>query len=341
MRIICLLSSLILLTISGIGQALPEPPLASPVQVGFYLPGVIAPRDYANPGFSGIFAFDYNLFFRADEYIDRNENAVNSVDFVGQLGSVPINVDISSYLNALLIGYSSPEIPWLGNARYLALLSPYYSTIDIRASYSLITQETTIKQNTGGFGDFMVTPILLSWALEDKVDITTGYYFTVPTGRYETGADNNIGLGYWNHVFQLFGYYYPFNTQKATAFFIGNSIEMHSDIKDVNVRPGSRFSLEYGISHYLHPRWEVFIQGGNIWQISADSGSDVYWDTSVKDRFSNVGGGVGFWPVPGKFYANLKYMNSYGESQHFNTRFWGIELQWIPWIRTKTNKPQS
>ena len=57
----------------------PSGPIASPIQMGAYLPGIIAPRDYANPGFSGLVAVDYNLFFNSDAYYDRNGDDVASV----------------------------------------------------------------------------------------------------------------------------------------------------------------------------------------------------------------------------------------------------------------------
>ena len=43
-----------------------------------------------------------------------------------------------------------------------------------------------------------------------RFNLTTAYSFAAPTGRYELGADDNIGLGFWTHQFQGFGYYFPF-----------------------------------------------------------------------------------------------------------------------------------
>ena len=325
---------LMLCYVFAVGQELPVGPIASPIQVGAYFPGIIGPRDYGNPGFSGLVAMDYNVFLSADKYLDRNGNAVETIDVNPPIGPIPIDVEISGYLNALLVAYVSPEIEWLGNARYLGAISPLYATADVRASYSLIGNERRIEQNTGGFGDLLLIPLGLTWTLgEDKADITGAYLISAPTGRYETGADDNIGLGYWNHAFQLFAYYYPFNIQKATAIYLGNTFEVHSKVKDVDVKPGSRYSLEYGISQYVHPRWEIFLQGGHSWQVGEDSGNDVYWDASFKDQLSFAGGGVGFWPVPERFYTSLKYMGGYGQKQHFNTSFWSLQLLWVPWIK--------
>ena len=69
------------------------------------------------------------------------------------------------------------------------------------------------------------------------------YSFYAPTGRYETGADDNIGLGFWTHQFQGFGYYFPIEHQ-ATAIMAGLTYEVNGQIEDVDVTPGSRFSLD-------------------------------------------------------------------------------------------------
>ena len=308
-------------------------PIVSPVQMGAYMPGLVNPRDYANPGTSGLIVLDYNLFFNSDQYIDRYGNKVEEFDVGIGYNPVPIEIDVSGYLNALAIVYVSQELPFLGNARYLTFISPYYATADYKVALSeLIVGDTTVTGGAGGFGDLSFAPIYLSWAGKNqKWDVTAGYMFSAPTGRYETGADDNIGLGYWNHILQVFAYYYLM-PEKASAIFLGNSFEFHSKIKDADVRPGNRFTLDYGISQYLSERFEVTIQGGNTWQVGEDTGDDVYWDTSFKDRYSTIGVGLGFWPVKQKFYTHLKWWTNYAIRQHFKTNNIQLQLIYIPGI---------
>ncbi len=321
----------------GLGQ-LPVP-VPSPLQIGAYLPGLIGPRDYVDPEFSGLVVMDYNIFFNADKYIDRNGNAVDRIDLSPRGGAIPIDVELSGYVNALDLGYVTPEIRWLGNARYIAAAVANYSTADVRARYSLLGRGGAIEGSAGGIGDLMVTPLLLTWTLgERRWDITAGYFFSAPTGRYATGASDNVGLGYWNHLFQLFTYYYPL-PEKATAIFFGNTLEVHGKIKDVDIRPGSRYVIDYGISQYLTPWLEVIVQGGNAWQVSQDSGRDVFWDASVKDSYGVIGGGLGFWPIQNVLYGNIKYLTNYAERQHFNTQYWEIQLVWVPWKRKERTPP--
>jgi hypothetical protein len=308
-------------------------PMVSPIQSGSYLPGIINIRDYANPGTSGFFAIDYNLFFNSNKFIDRNGNAVNSLDFGQGYGPFPLDVDVSGYINTLYFAYSSKELSFLGNARYMALFAPLYATADFRATLgNLPNDDLTSSGGVSGFGDLTFAPLLLSWAgANEKYDITAGYMFAAPTGRYETGADDNIGLGYWSHMLQLYNYYYP-SPQKATAIFVGNTYEIHSKYKDVDVKPGSRYTLEYGVSQYLSERLEVTVQGGNVWQVGKDSGKDMYWDASVKDKYSTIGAGLGFWPVSQVFYTHFKWYTNYGVRQNLKQNSFVLQLIYVPGI---------
>jgi hypothetical protein len=273
----CLNLSLLFVVItcfSGYAQS-PPPPVASPIQMGAYIPGLINPRDYANPGTSGFIALDYNVFFSTNQYVDRNGDKVDQLDLGLGKGPVPLAIEMSGYLNALSLVYVSPELSFLGNARYMGILAPYYTTADFRVALTVLSDSTlSVDGSTGGFGDLGFAPLFLTWSLaEDKFDITTGYMFTAPTGRYETGADDNIGLGNWTHAFQVFTYYYLM--QKATAIYLGNTYEAHGKLKDVNVKPAGQYTLEYGVSQYLSERFEVTVQGGHSWQVGEDSGTDV------------------------------------------------------------------
>lgn len=337
-----LVISFIFVCIALRAQSLPEP-LPSPIQMGAYIPGLISPRDYANPGTSGLIAIDYNIFFSSDKYFDKHGNSVNSIDLLPDNAglSIPVETDIKGYLNALAIAYVSPELKALGNARYIGVVSPYYATANFKTTLSTdLNGNHSVSGSAGGMGDLTIAPVFLAWSdANDRYDITAGYLFSSPTGRYETGADDNIGLGYWNHVFQVFNYFYLM-PEKASAIFIGNTFETHSKIKDADVKAGNRYMLEYGISQYLSDRWEITAQGGHTWQISEDSGDDVYWDVSYKDKYSIVGLGIGYWPIKQILYLNAKWMTNYAIYQHFKYNSIQLQLILIPnLLSAQADKP--
>jgi len=295
-----------------------DAPIASPFQTGFYMPGNMAVRDYAAPTTKGLAIVDYNLFIHSDEFMDRDGNKVSSFN------DIPLSIDISGYINSLSITYISDKLPFLGNARYMAMLNPSFNTTNTGVALGEIGQNgINVEGGTSGFGDLAFAPLLLSWELK-KFDITAGYMFAAPTGRYETGADDNVGLGYWSHILQAAFYYYPL-PEKATAIQIMPTFEFHGETKDIDVTPGSRFVLEYGVSQYLSDKLEIGLQGGHAFQVSEDSGNAVYWDRSVKDRSSVFGLYAGYWITP-NFYSNLKWTTTYANRQNLNINTIGVQL---------------
>ncbi len=320
-RILNLLFSLLIAT----NISAQEQPQASPILSGGYLPGIMGVRDYTNPGADGLFIIDYNIFLNANTYYDRNGNKNNALD-----------IDISGYINSLMFVYASPKLEFLGNAQYLFIAAPNFTTTNLGVGLGQLNNGNTINGGSSGFGDITIAPLMLSWGSE-KFDLTAGYLFIAPTGKYETGADDNVGLGYWSHIIQAAVYYYPL-PQKTTAILVMPSYEWHGNLKDVDVKPGSRFILEYGVSQYISERLEITLQGGHAWQTGEDSGSDVYWDTRVKDQMSLFGGGIGYWLKPNVLYANAKYSTTYNNKQHFKANIFQIELLLATDFLTKKNK---
>ena len=305
----------------------------SPVLSGGYLPGIMGVRDYANPGTDGLFVLDYNIFLNSDSYYDRNGDKSNSI------GNIPIEVDISGYINSLMFTYASPKLAFLGNAQYLFIAAPNYTTANLGVGLGELVGGKTISGGAAGFGDLTLSPLMLSWTPE-KLDVTAGYLFVAPTGKYETGASDNVGLGYWSHVVQAATYYYPL-PQKATAILVMPSFEWHGNLKDANVKPGSRFILEYGISQYLSEKFEITLQGGHAWQVGEDAGAAVYWDTRIKDQMSIFGGGIGYWLIPNVFYGNVKYSTTYNNKQHFKANAFQVELLLNTDFLRKNSKDQK
>ena len=48
-------------------------------ELGHYVPGLMNIRDYAVPAEAGFYYLQYNLYYSADDYKDRNGNSVKSV----------------------------------------------------------------------------------------------------------------------------------------------------------------------------------------------------------------------------------------------------------------------
>ncbi|QLE00194.1 transporter [Galbibacter sp. BG1] len=294
----------------------------SQFQTGAYIPALIGVRDLSTPENSGFLITNYNALLFSNTFYDAEGNSISS----GSLQGGELNfssIDVQAYNNTFDVTYVSPEINFLKGLRYLFFIDIPYNTANLQiAATEVLRRPGSVRGGSAGFSDITISPITLSYSFE-KMDVTGGYTFVAPTGSYQTGSDNNTGLGYWSHLFQLGMYYYL--NEKSTAFLISPTYEFHGQLKDADVTVGDRFSVEYGISQYLSERFEVTFQGGHVWQIGEDRGSEVYWNTSVKDRSSIVSAGAGYWFLGNSVYGHLKWLSSYGNRQFF--QFNGIEFQ--------------
>ena len=151
--------------------------------------------------------------------------------------------------------------------------------------------------------------------------------------NYTEGGSNNTGLGFWSNIFQVFGYWYPEKLKgqpsRALAVMLGASFEVTGKIKGSDVKPGNRFSLDYGIEQYLSDNFSVGIYGANNWQVSEDMGSQVYWDASVKDRLGTFGFQLGYWLWANRLQALGKYGFNYGAVQRFKLNMIEINLIFV------------
>lgn len=306
--------------------------VVSPLQSGHYTPSAQNVRDYANP-VPGIFPLWYNLYAYGDTYIDQNGNKFTNLNQIFPNTNVDVAMDINAFATIPMIFFASDKISFLGNANYLGGISFNYASAKAKITTKregVIIDSTFTRSTEGrysGFGDMFILPLGLSWGME-KADITLTYGIAAPTGKYETGGEDNLGLGFWTHQFQGFGYYYPV-VDKSSAIMIGLTYELNSEIKDAKVRPGNRFSIEYGISQYLSSRFELFAQGGHNFQVSDDRGSDVYWDASVHDRKSTVAFGAMYWPWKQRLAISAKYGFDYGARSQFLSNYWMLNILFI------------
>lgn len=104
-----------------------------------------------------------------------------------------------------------------------------------------------------GLSDMYIQPVNLGWHFK-RADVTGGYGFYIPTGRYSPGATDNTGLGMWGH--ELFiGSTVFFDDDKKWHAASNASFEFHSDKKDSTAHVGDLLTLEGGLGR-------DFLKGG-------------------------------------------------------------------------------
>lgn len=303
----------------------------SPFQGGAYQAGLLNIRDlsYFAPD---LYFYDYNYWNSSSSYYNHFGNQVSGLE----IDMTPIDPELgmttldlapqeSGYTNMPSIYYVS-KIKLFGG-KYIASISPVFITSN--SKMHVYTSDTSVytSGNGGGFGDLELMPFGVSWTFNEKVDLAFMFSIYAPTGRYKTGADDNIGKGYWVFQFQVPTYLYFF--EQAMALVVVPTFEVNGKVLDADVRPGGRFTIEYGISQNITPWLEVEILNGHNWQVTDDKGEDVWWKESelfTKDQSSTVSFGVGFWPWQGRLNARLQYAQDYGVKQGYKSSFLTVSL---------------
>jgi len=278
------------------------------------------------------------MFITGDTYLDIDGNEFTNLDQIFPNVNINVEFDMRTFATIPIFFWASKKISFLGNANYLGGYSFNYVT----GKASFLTKRDGVIIDTSlmrsyevdfsGLGDMYFLPLGLSWGLE-QFDLTFMYSITAPTGAYEPGAVDNLGLGFWTHQFQGFGYYYP-NPNRTTAIMLGATYELNGKIRDTDVKPGNRFSLEYGISQYLSRRLELTAQGGHNWQVGDDSGEDVYWDSSLHDQKYTAAFSINYWVWEGHLSLAFKYGFDYGARMRMQTNYYMLNLLIVPNILT-------
>lgn len=311
----------------------------SPVQGGRYVTGVQNVRDRAAvvPGFFPIW---YNMLSSGDTYVNMDGDEFTNLKQLFPNLDIDVNLEVDALASIPMLFWAAPK-KILGGAHYLAGISFNYVSMKgtfttSREGIIVGEQEHVIDFDASGFGDMSFIPLGLSWGLE-KTDFMFMYNITAPTAKFDIEADDNLGVGYWTHQIQGFGYYYPVQ-DKSSALMLGMTYEMNGEIKDTEVTPGSRYTLEWGISQYLSDRFELAVQGGHNWQVGDDKGDGVYWNPSLHDRKSNLGITANYWAMQQKLALSVKYGFDYGARANFLTNYWMFNILFIPNILTGSKK---
>ena len=125
-----------------------------------------------------------------------------------------------------------------------------------------------------GLNDMYVVPLYLGWHAP-RADFVAGYGFYAPTGRYEAGADDNVGLGMWSQEIQAGTTVYLDAAKKVSAATTAY-LELHSNKKDQDLKVGNLLTLEGGAAYNV-PKIGGAFGVGYYFQskLSNDTGADV------------------------------------------------------------------
>jgi hypothetical protein len=130
-----------------------------------------------------------------------------------------------------------------------------------------------------GFADSFYQPLSLGWHSK-RADITAGYAFFAPTGRFTPGATNNVGIGHWTNA-PTAGETFYLTKNRSTAVSAYQMVEFHTAQTGTNIHAGSTFDLDYSLTQMLPLKkdhsllLQLALIGYGQWQLSDNTGPGI------------------------------------------------------------------
>lgn len=252
-----------------------------------------------NSGVSAAAGFTYNnsfLFYSRDE----QKGGEGEVLATGQQA---VLLDMNTVLWA-----SSEQIAPLGNARFSAA-----ATIPI-ANNSLSSSTQGAISGGGGLGDAYLQPVILGWQAE-RADIRAILGVLVPTGKFNAGAKDNVGNGYWTPVIAA-GQTFYLSADRATTLSAFEMYEFHTTQSGTQIRPGETLDLDYSLMRafpvYEESRLQFGVIGYGAWQTTAKTGPAITPEEQAQRyRVNALGLGMNLLLPGRKVTLSLKYFDEF------------------------------
>lgn len=164
--------------------------------------------------------------------------------------------------NSLMLDMNT--LVWVSKGKIGFLGGPLFSmaaTIPI-ANNSLTSEVEGGISGGGGLADSYYQPFILGWRTK-RVDIRAIYGFLAPSGRFNVGASNNVGSGYWSHAFSS-GQTFYLDENRKTAISAFQMYEIHTTQEGTQVHPGDTFNLDYSLTRVLSLQRDLNLQLGLV-----------------------------------------------------------------------------
>jgi hypothetical protein len=225
--------------------------------------------------------------------------------------------------NSVLMDMNS--FVWVSGKKILNATYSASATIPF-ANNSLASDATGSISGGGGLADSYYQPVILGWRT-DRVGIRAIYGFLAPTGRFDAGAADNVGSGYWTHVLAS-GQTVYLTPDKRTAISAFQMYEFHTTQEGTGVQPGQTINLDYSVTRILplgeDMTLQVGVAGYEQRQTTDKSGPGITQDQAEAHYAVNALGFAGNLSLPARRVGlGLKYYQEFSNRSTFQ----GYSLQ--------------
>lgn len=217
---------------------------------------------------------------------------------------------------------------WVSKGKIDSLGGPLFSmaaSIPI-ANNSLTSEVEGGISGGGGLADSYYQPFIFGWRMK-RADIRAIYGFLAPSGRFNVGASNNVGSGYWSHAFSS-GQTFYLNANKTTAVSAFQMYEIHTTQHGTQIHPGDTLDLDYSLTHVLSLQRDLNLQVGLVGyeqlQLTDKTGPDITpAQSSAHYRVNALGFGSSVIFPARKASIGVKYFKEFEDRSTFQ----GYSLQ--------------
>jgi hypothetical protein len=197
----------------------------------------------------------------------------------------------------------------------------------VSATASLLVSNNSLASDTkgqlssgGGFADFFLQPFILGWQT-GRVGVRTAYGVLMPTGRFEAGASDNVGSGYWTHAPSA-GVTVFLTADKKTTISAFHMYEFHTVQDGTAIQPGQTANIDYSVTRTVRVNNDTQLQVGVIgyeqWQTTGKTGPAISAsEGSARYKVNAVGFASNVALPARKVSLGLKYFREFSNQSTY------------------------
>lgn len=211
------------------------------------------------------------------------------------------------------------SLVWVSTKRMLG--AKFSASITLPVANNDLTSDLAGDISGGaGFADSYYQPFILGWETK-RADIRAIYGFLAPTGKFEPGANDNVGSGYWTHVVAS-GQTVYLSADKATAVSAFQMYEFHTTQEVTGIHPGETFSLDWSVTQTFPLHGNLRLQAGVVgysqFQTTDKTGPTITLEQSKAHyRVSSVGFATNVTLPAQKLSLGFKYFSEISSRSTF------------------------
>jgi hypothetical protein len=220
--------------------------------------------------------------------------------------------------NAVMIDMNT--FVWVSGHTLLGGARPSAAATLLMSNNSLASDADGQLSAGGGFGDLYLQPVILGWTT-NRVATRVAYGILAPTGKFNEGASDNVGSGYWTHAPSV-GFTFFLTKDKATTVSAFHMYEFHTIQDGTEIHPGQTANLDYSVTRSFRIDDDVQLQLGLIgygqWQTSDKTGPAISaTQASAHYRVNSLGFASNVVLPARRVSLGLKYFKEFSNRSTF------------------------